>query len=141
MKRNQQGFTLIELMIVIAIIAILMSYAIPAYRDYTVRAKVGEGVSLAAAAKQSVSETFISTGTLPISNVEAGLPAAASITGTNVASITVGANGVITVVYTAEAAIAGASVLLTPDTTSVGSINWECTSLIDDKYLPAQCRL
>ena len=142
MKRNQQGFTLIELMIVIAIIAILMSYAIPAYRDYTVRAKVGEGVQLASAAKQAVSETFQSEGTLPGDNTAAGLTAAANITGTNVASVDVQANGVIEVTYTDEPAITGDIVILTPDTTtSVGSVLWVCTSTtISDKYLPSQCR-
>ncbi|MDJ1139756.1 pilin [Marinicella marina] len=141
MKRNQQGFTLIELMIVIAIIAILMSYAIPAYRDYTVRAKVGEGVQLASAAKQAVSETFQSEGTLPITNTAAGLAASGSIKGTNVSQVSVGAGGVISITYSDEPAIQGGIVTLTPDTTTnVGSIIWVCSSAISDKYLPSQCR-
>lgn len=141
MKRNQQGFTLIELMIVIAIIAILMSYAIPAYRDYTVRTKVGEGVQLASAAKQAVSETFQSEGALPTSNALAGLASSTSIKGTNVSKIAVGAAGVITITYSDEPAIQGGLVTLVPDVaTNVGSIIWVCSSGISDKYLPSQCR-
>ncbi len=141
MKRNQQGFTLIELMIVIAIIAILMSYAIPAYRDYTVRAKAGEGISLAAGAKQSVSETYISEGALPASNASAGLAAPGSITGENVASVTVGGSGVITVAFnTADTNLSGQTVLLTPDVTSGGSVEWRCSSALADRFLPADCR-
>ncbi|HQU14876.1 MAG TPA: prepilin-type N-terminal cleavage/methylation domain-containing protein, partial [Gammaproteobacteria bacterium] len=65
MKRTQQGFTLIELMIVVAIIGILAAIAIPAYQDYTVRAKVTEGLNLADAAKTAVAETFQSDGHMP----------------------------------------------------------------------------
>ena len=142
MKRNQQGFTLIELMIVIAIIAILMSYAIPAYRDYTVRAKAGEGISLAAGAKQSVSETFISEGAFPGSNASAGLSSAASITGENVASVGVSGAGVITVTFNAnDATLSGQTVLLTPTSAAgAGSVEWSCSSALADRYLPADCR-
>ncbi len=148
MKRNQQGFTLIELMIVIAIIAILMAYAIPAYRDYSVRAKVGEGVSLAAAAKQAVSETFIDTGVFPTDNASAGLAPAASINGANVTGIEVGANGVITVTFglgsagTADPEITGDTLIHTPNSaTGAGSITWICSSTdIEDRYLPGECR-
>jgi type IV pilus assembly protein PilA len=144
MKRNQQGFTLIELMIVIAIIAILMSYAIPAYRDYTVRAKAGEGVALAAGAKLAVSEYFINEGVFPADNAVAGLAAPAQITGENVASIT-NAGGVLTVAFNGnDATLAGASIVLSPTSAAgAGSVMWICngrTGGLTDQYLPVACR-
>jgi prepilin-type N-terminal cleavage/methylation domain-containing protein len=81
--KQQHGFTLIELMIVIAIIGILAAIAIPAYQDYTIRSKVSEGLNMAGAAKLAVAETFDSSGKFPsVDNVSYGLPAARSITGT-----------------------------------------------------------
>ncbi len=142
MKKNQ-GFTLIELMIVIAIIAILMAYAIPAYRDYTVRAKAGEGIAIAAAAKQAVSETYISEGEWPDSNPAAGLPAAGTITGENVASVTVTDPGVITILFNGNDSVltASSNIVLTPTSaTGAGSITWACTSNLDNRYLPTDCR-
>ena len=78
MKRMQQGFTLIELMIVVAIIGILAAVAIPAYQDYTIRARVTEGLGFAAAAKTAVSEFYISQGTMPADSSEAGYSATAA---------------------------------------------------------------
>ena len=96
----QKGFTLIELMIVIAIIGILAAIAIPAYQDYTIRAKVSEGLNLAGAAKLAVSETYDSTGSMPTSQAQAGLPSAASITGNYVSTVALAATtGVITIAY------------------------------------------
>ena len=144
MKQVQKGFTLIELMIVIAIIGILAAVAIPAYQDYTVRAKVSEGLGLADGAKTAVSETLQSTGTLPTNNTVAGLPNPNSISGNNVASVGV-ANGIITVTYTNIPALAAGSntLLLTPSTTP-GSIKWKCSrasgTTVPAKYLPSNCR-
>ena len=139
--KKEQGFTLIELMIVVAIIGILAAVALPAYQNYTNRAKVTEALSVAAAAKLAVGETFTSTGALPTTSDEAGLPAANTMTGTDVSQVAVGAAGVITVTMatSTNTVLSGNTVTLTP-TTSAGSITWACTSNIDNVALPANCR-
>ncbi len=145
MKKVQQGFTLIELMIVVAIIGILAAVAIPAYQDYMVRAKVTEGLSLASAAKTAVAEYYATNGSLPTSNALAGMPSAASITGNSVKSVTVGTAGLITIVYTAQAPLSSATLFLKP-TTNTGAIKFDCTSTgsgggtLPAKYRPASCR-
>src|SRR5210317_654063 len=96
--KKQQGFTLIELMIVVAIIGILAAIAIPAYQDYTIRAQVSEGLNLASGAKAAVTEYFQDQGIAPADNATAGLEDADQITGKYVSLVTV-ANGVITVTY------------------------------------------
>ena len=140
MKKNQQGFTLIELMIVIAIIAILMSYAIPAYRDYTIRAKAGEGVALAAGAKLAVSEYFINEGAWPTNNTKAGMATNTDIKGSNVASIT-NTTGILTVLFANDPVLAGKSVILSPTSASgAGSVLWTCKTALDFRYVPVDCR-
>ena len=154
MKQLQQGFTLIELMIVVAIIGILAAVALPAYQDYTVRAKVTEGLSLAGSAKTAVSENAANGA-----NLSSGWSAPSATT--NVSSLAVnGANGEILITYTAAAT--GSTLSLNPRDGGValasgtiptgGSITWRCQSAgstsacgtsgtILGKYVPSACRL
>ena len=140
--RKQKGFTLIELMIVVAIIGILAAIAIPAYQDYTIRAQVSEGLHLSGGAKAAVAEFFMDRGVMPDDNAEAGLSDADEIVGTYVESVTVAEN-VITVLYgnQSNAAIDQATLVLSADVANAGSIQWSCNGgTIEDKHLPTACR-
>ena len=150
--KQQKGFTLIELMIVIAIIGILAAIAIPAYQDYTIRSKVSEGLNLAGAAKLAVAETYDSKGAMPSvgSNISFGLPTSTSIAGNYVSAVAVTTGtGVITITYNnsvgGNPSANGKTVVLTPDTSSIGAMGWACTggtggTAMPNKYLPATCR-
>ena len=141
MKRVQQGFTLIELMIVVAIIGILAAVALPAYQDYTVRARVTEGLTQAAAAKAVVAENIASAGGTAV-------PAATACNGVNVfgaggaghvASVACAA-GVLTI--TMDATARSVVLTLTPAADAVRGTTWTCTTTAGDaqRFVPAECR-
>jgi type IV pilus assembly protein PilA len=141
MKKVQQGFTLIELMIVIAIIGILAAIAIPAYQDYVVRSQVSEALSLADGSKTAVAEFYSNTGRLPGNNASAGLASAASITGNYVTKVDAsGGTIAVTLGNKVNSAVSG-DVLTLSAITGTGSTKWKCKSAnIASKYLPTNCR-
>ena len=151
----QKGFTLIELMIVVAIIGILAAVALPAYQDYTVRAKVSEAVLAGSTCRTAVTEAFQAASTIPAGGAfgcEVG--SSASPVSKYVQSVTTGEGGVITVTTTSDSSLKGAAsktIIMTPklaDGTSAPSVGsgvgaWVCgggASSMPAKYLPASCR-
>jgi len=140
MKRVQQGFTLIELMIVVAIIGILAAVALPAYQDYTTRAKISEVIVMASPAKLAVAETTSSLGIL------------ASVTASSTGYVFPGATKYVsgiaitdgTGVVTATSTVPNApgTIILTPTEVAAGTgqLTWVCSSAISPKYLPTECR-
>jgi type IV pilus assembly protein PilA len=149
MKSIQKGFTLIELMIVVAIIAILAAIAIPAYQDYVIRSQVSEGMSLADGAKTAVAEFYANKGHYPTNNGSAGLASSGSIKGKYVSSVDV-SGGQIVAAYAGPQANdkIKANILVFSPFDEGGSTSWNCKNDaggakktdIAVKYLPAACR-
>lgn len=163
-KKIQQGFTLIELMIVVAIIGILAAIAVPAYQDYTIRTQVTEGLNLASEAKAGLADFWANRGRLPSNNTSAGVALSTSITGNYVTDVAVVSTGGVTVTYgnkaNSQIASAGTNTLgLGAYLNSAKGIVWVCgmaaaptgatasgtyanatVTTIKNKYLPSDCR-
>ncbi len=146
MKRSmQKGFTLIELMIVVAIIGILAAVALPAYQDYTVKAKVSEVILAASSAKTSVSESAQVNSTMPTTaSLVVDTQASKFVSSVVYTRGTDASTGIITVVAAGEAKIAGKSIQMTGKLQDNGQVVWTCTAgatdPIESKYLPASCK-
>lgn len=142
MKRQQNGFTLIELMIVVAIIGILAAVAVPMYLDYSVRTQVAHGLNLAAGAKTSVTEFYQENGAYPADNAAAGLAPPNAIIGKYITQVEV-VGGLIQVTYgnDVNTKILGAVLTMTP-TDNQGSVAWACSgdAVLVAKWLPPACR-
>ncbi|WP_237046428.1 pilin [Aquipseudomonas alcaligenes] len=129
--KAQKGFTLIELMIVVAIIGILAAIALPAYQDYTVRAKVSEGLVMASAAKATVGENYASNGAFSCDGVNSGTAIGNTTISCNATTGTIGVS--------VNAGSATVTFDLVPTGSSTG-ISWDCTNPSNTKYVPAECR-
>lgn len=146
MKAIQKGFTLIELMIVIAIVGILAAVALPAYQDYTARAQMSEALTLAEGQKSAVVEYYSDNGTFPNTNASAGIANASDIKGKYVKSVAVTGNAStasITATMNASGVnkdIADKTLILVGKQNS-GSFEWTCQKgNVADKFLPSSCR-
>jgi type IV pilus assembly protein PilA len=136
MRKIQQGFTLIELMIVVAIIGILAAVALPAYQDYTVRAKVSEVMLAASAGKVPVAEFFQTKGVMP----SAGSVVIDSQTSQYVESTAWDGTALVAVSRNLGATAAVGNITMTPSDAGGGVLNWACDGTLPKKYRPSSCK-
>ena len=138
--RNNDGFTLIELMIVVAIIAVLAAIAIPAYQDYMARAQVAEGLGLSTGAKLAIATYYGDFGQFPANNSAAGMASATSIAGRHIGSVEIDGTGTIKIAFngSANAKLHGEILTLSANDNN-GSLSWNCGG-VDPRYLPSSCR-
>ena len=134
LSKNQRGFTLIELMIVVTILGIIIAVAIPSYFDYATRAKAGEGVSMFVPAKAAIGEFTLSQGRFPDNNAEAGLEVPTAYVGNYVESMTVTPGGVVRVKFDDPALLNG-ELVFTPTMIADGSIRWICSTAIPNNLV------
>jgi type IV pilus assembly protein PilA len=141
MKQAQSGFTLIELMIVIAIVGILATFAIPAYQDYVARSQAGEGYALSDGYKTAVGDIYMDEGDFADADSGSfGIPVATTIKGNYVSNVSITDGTIVALLgVNASAAIAGETIALEP-TNNGGSISWTCRFSGDAKYAPKACR-
>lgn len=139
--RAQRGFTVIELMIIVAIISILAAIAVPAYTDYVARSKVAEGIQLAHGAEIAATEYYTTQGRWPKDNTAAGLAAPEHLTGHHVESVTVTNNQIAVLFHPDAGASLGGQILFFTAADNNGILLWACTSTtIPNKFLPPNCR-
>ena len=135
MKKVQSGFTLIELMIVVAIIGILAAIALPAYQDYTVRAKVSEVVLAASSSRANIAEWFQTKNALPTA-----LEYVPTWSATKYVTAVTWNGAIVTAAAVAAEVPGGGNIIMTPTDVGNGQLDWACTGTIDAKYLPASCK-
>lgn len=159
-RQKRRGFTLLELMIVVAIIGILAAIAIPQYQNYVIRSQVTEGLNLAGGAKQAVAEYYMTKDSFPTSNAKAGLASSENINGKYVSEVTISGGGIIKATFSngdgntddskdnngdqeANDVLDGEVLALSPAEGEGNGLSWSCgggSTTVANKYLPSSCK-